>query len=102
NLNRDLPKEPVYFSKPPTVVVGPEDAVFFDEAVSPKMDWEAELAVIIARGGKNIAKDRALAHAFGYCTFNDARARYISPARAAAGGTWARAWTPTGSLARGS
>src|SRR5947199_2585043 len=57
NLNRDLPKEPVYFSKPPTVVVGPEDAVYFDEAVSPKMDWEAELAVIIGRGGKKIGKD---------------------------------------------
>src|SRR5947209_4842426 len=43
NLQRDLPKEPVYFSKPPTVIVGPEDPVIFDESVSPKMDWEAEL-----------------------------------------------------------
>jgi 2-keto-4-pentenoate hydratase/2-oxohepta-3-ene-1,7-dioic acid hydratase in catechol pathway len=85
NLQRDLPKEPVYFSKPPTVVVGPEDPVVFDEAVSPKMDWEAELAVVMARGGRKIPKERALEYIFGYTCFNDVSARDIQRAR---GGQW--------------
>src|SRR5215211_7319500 len=51
NLERDLPKDPIYFSKPPTVLVGHEEAVIFDEAVSTRMDWEAELGVVMGRGG---------------------------------------------------
>ncbi|HLH21690.1 MAG TPA: fumarylacetoacetate hydrolase family protein [Chloroflexota bacterium] len=85
NLQRDLPKEPVYFSKPPTVVVGPEEPVIFDEAVSPKMDWEAELGVVMARGGRKIPKERALEYVFGYTCFNDVSARDLQRAR---GGQW--------------
>lgn len=85
NLQRDLPKEPVYFSKPPTTIVGPEAPVVHDERVSQKMDWEAELAVIIGRTGKRIAKDQALAYVFGYSCFNDVSARDLQRAR---GGQW--------------
>ncbi|HZR97738.1 MAG TPA: fumarylacetoacetate hydrolase family protein [Chloroflexota bacterium] len=85
NLQRDLPKEPVYFSKPPTVVVGPDEPVIFDEAVSPKMDWEAELGVVMARGGRKIPKERALEYVFGYTCFNDVSARDLQRAR---GGQW--------------
>ncbi len=85
NLQRDLPKEPVYFSKPPTVVVGPDEPVIFDEAVSSKMDWEAELGVVMARGGRKIPKERALEYVFGYTCFNDVSARDLQRAR---GGQW--------------
>ena len=85
NLNRDLPKEPVYFSKPPTVIVGQGEPVIHDERVSTKMDWEAELAVIMGRGGKRIPKDQALQYVFGYACFNDVSARDLQRAR---GGQW--------------
>ena len=85
NLERDLPKDPIYFSKPPTVLVGHEEAVIFDEAVSTRMDWEAELGVVMARGGRKIPKDRALEYVFGYTCFNDVSARDLQRAR---GGQW--------------
>ena len=85
NLQRDLPKEPVYFSKPPTTVVGPDEPVYHDERVSTKMDWEAELAVVMGRRGKAIPKERALEYVFGYTCFNDVSARDLQRAR---GGQW--------------
>jgi 2-keto-4-pentenoate hydratase/2-oxohepta-3-ene-1,7-dioic acid hydratase in catechol pathway len=85
NLDRDLPKSPIYFSKPPTVLVGHEEPVVFDEAVSTRMDWEAELGVVMARGGRKIPKERALEYVFGYTCFNDVSARDLQRAR---GGQW--------------
>ncbi|HLI28811.1 MAG TPA: fumarylacetoacetate hydrolase family protein [Chloroflexota bacterium] len=85
NVQRDLPKEPVYFSKPPTVIVGPDAPVIHDARVSTKMDWEAELAVIIGRRGKRIPRERALEYVFGYTCFNDVSARDLQRAR---GGQW--------------
>ncbi len=85
DLQRDLPKEPIYFSKPPTVLVGPDAPVIHDASVSTRMDWEAELAVVIGRGGRKIPKERALDHVFGYTCFNDVSARDLQRAR---GGQW--------------
>ncbi|HWP27985.1 MAG TPA: fumarylacetoacetate hydrolase family protein [Chloroflexota bacterium] len=85
NIQRDLPKEPVYFTKPPTTVVGPDEPIIYDERVSTKMDWEAELAVVIGRRGKAIPKERALEYVFGYTCFNDVSARDLQRAR---GGQW--------------
>ena len=59
NLNRDLPKEPVDFSKPPTVVVGPEDPVVFDVAVSLEdglgsRAWRGDGAAAGARSRRSV------------------------------------------------
>ena len=43
---KDLPKQPVIFSKPPTTVIGPGDAIEHN-AITQQLDWEVELAVII-------------------------------------------------------
>ena len=43
--------------------------------VSRQCDWEAELAVVIGRGGKHISRDRALEHVAGYTIFNDVSIR---------------------------
>jgi acylpyruvate hydrolase len=43
--------------------------------VSDQVDWEAELAVIIGRGGKHIAREEALSHVAGYAIFNDVSIR---------------------------
>jgi 2-keto-4-pentenoate hydratase/2-oxohepta-3-ene-1,7-dioic acid hydratase in catechol pathway len=44
-------------------------------AISETLDYEAELAVVIGKGGKNIPEDRALEHVGGYALFNDATIR---------------------------
>jgi 2-keto-4-pentenoate hydratase/2-oxohepta-3-ene-1,7-dioic acid hydratase in catechol pathway len=69
-------EEPVIFMKPHTAVVGPEDSIVKPEFVR-ELDYEAELAVIIGKKGKDITIERAKAHIFGYTCFNDISARDI-------------------------
>lgn len=68
---------PAVFTKAPTTVNGPYSEIVIDPAVSEQIDWEAELAVIIGTGGKNIREEDALAHVFGYTVLNDVSARDI-------------------------
>lgn len=70
-----VPDYPVIFTKAPTTVNGPYGDIVIDPAVSEQIDWEAELAVIIGKGGKNIREEDALAHVFGYTVLNDVTAR---------------------------
>jgi 2-keto-4-pentenoate hydratase/2-oxohepta-3-ene-1,7-dioic acid hydratase in catechol pathway len=70
-----LPEYPIFFSKPPSTVVGPEADVEVDPKVTQQVDWEVELAVIIGQGGRDIAKGAALGHIFGYTVANDVSAR---------------------------
>src|SRR5207253_9648897 len=58
----------------PECVVGPIDAIRMP-AVSQALDYEAELAVIIGRGGKAIARADAMQHVWGYTIINDVTAR---------------------------
>lgn len=66
---------PVIFTKATTCVNGPYDDIPFDAAVSDKIDYEAELAVIIGRPLKNATREEALAAVFGYTVLNDVTAR---------------------------
>ena len=68
-------QHPVFFTKATHAINGPEAAIPFDPAVSEQIDYEAELAVIIGRGGKNIPSAHALDHVFGYTCLNDVSAR---------------------------
>ena len=70
----DIPAYPIYFSKVPESVVGPDAAVEMP-AASSAIDYEAELAVIIGQGGKGISKADALKHVWGYTIINDVTAR---------------------------
>ncbi len=70
-------EDPIFFTKAPTTVNGPYGPIVIDPAVSQMIDWEAELAVIIGKGGKNIREEDALAHVFGYTVLNDVTARDI-------------------------
>ena len=74
-LEAKLPEYPVIFTKAPTTVNGPYGTIVIDPAVSEQVDWEAELAVILGKGGKNIREEDALAHVFGYTVLNDVTAR---------------------------
>src|SRR6185369_240138 len=70
----DAPVHPVYFTKPPECVVGP-GADVVHHAVTNELDYEVELTVIIGTGGRDIARDAALDHVFGYTVVNDVTAR---------------------------
>jgi 2-keto-4-pentenoate hydratase/2-oxohepta-3-ene-1,7-dioic acid hydratase in catechol pathway len=82
---QDLPVHPVFFSKTPTAVTGPYDAIPYDAKVSEQIDWEAELAVIIGKSGKNITENKALDYVFGYTVVNDVTARDLQRRH---GGQW--------------
>ena len=68
------PSEPVIFNKLPTTLCGHGDAIVLP-AASREVDYEAELVVVIGRGGKDIKKEQALAHVAGYTCGNDVSAR---------------------------
>jgi 2-keto-4-pentenoate hydratase/2-oxohepta-3-ene-1,7-dioic acid hydratase in catechol pathway len=69
-----IPSRPVVFSKFPTSVVGPDDAVLLPSS-SEQVDYEAELAVVIGRRAKRVPRARALEYVLGYTNFNDVSAR---------------------------
>ena len=69
------PTAPIYFTKPPTTVIGPGEAVPYPEGLTTRFDWEVELGVVIGLGGRDISEARALDYVFGYTVFNDVTAR---------------------------
>jgi 2-keto-4-pentenoate hydratase/2-oxohepta-3-ene-1,7-dioic acid hydratase in catechol pathway len=60
----------------PDTVIGPEDEIPWP-AYTSRLDHELELAAIIGRRGKNIAKEEAQSHIFGYTIWNDISARDV-------------------------
>jgi len=74
--DRPLPPHPVFFTKPPTSITGPYDPVIYNRAVE-RLDYEVELAFVIGKEGKYIAKDEALEHVAGYMVFQDISARTL-------------------------
>ena len=70
-----LPDVPTFFTKAPTSIADPEEALDLSSDVSPMYDWEAELAVIIGTTCKDVSKDEALSKVFGYSCLNDVTAR---------------------------
>jgi len=74
------PKLPVFFTKPPTAVVGPDAPVRLDTGLSEKMDYEVELAVIFGSTGRNIPAANAIDYIFGFSIINDVTARDLQRA----------------------
>lgn len=70
-----IPKHPIIFSKVPESVVANHASVLIDPSVSTAIDYEAELAVIIGKGGRGISREEALDHVWGYTIVNDVTAR---------------------------
>lgn len=69
---------PIVFTKFPETVVGPYDNVRLPGLhITPQVDYESELAIIIGRGGRDIPKSRAMDHVFGYTIVNDISARDV-------------------------
>ena len=68
------PEVPVFFTKPPTTVIGPEAPVTYHRATQA-LDYEVELAVVLGRRGRDIPAAKALDYVFGYTVINDVTAR---------------------------
>jgi 2-keto-4-pentenoate hydratase/2-oxohepta-3-ene-1,7-dioic acid hydratase in catechol pathway len=72
---KELPTQPVIFSKPPTSVIGPDGAIEHNKAITQQLDWEVELAVVIGRTARRVPEAEALNHVFGYSVMIDVSAR---------------------------
>ena len=70
-----LPAKPIIFSKPPTTVTATNTEIIKNTKLTSQLDWECELAVIISKKGKYVAKEDALDYVFGYTVINDISAR---------------------------
>ena len=89
---------PTIFTKAVTTIIGPYDDVPIDASVSDNMDWEVELGVVVGRSGRNIKRQHALDHVFGYTVVNDVTARDIQRGW---GGQWFKGKSMDGSCPTG-
>lgn len=71
----DTPAAPIIFTKVPECVIGHGEAIVIPAGVSTAIDYEAELAVVIGRGGRGIKAAEAMKHVWGYTIVNDVTAR---------------------------
>lgn len=69
------PSEPVFFSKLGSALTGPTATVLIPKAAPRRVDFEAELAVVIGRRGRDIAPEQAMDFVAGYTVANDVSAR---------------------------
>jgi len=77
NIKVGITEHPVFFTKPATSVVGPGSVVPLFAHVSTQIDYEVELAVIIGKPGRDIPRDKAFEHVYGYSIVNDVTARDV-------------------------
>jgi 2-keto-4-pentenoate hydratase/2-oxohepta-3-ene-1,7-dioic acid hydratase in catechol pathway len=79
----EVPEEPILFAKTPNVLIGPGEAIllpaFTDryQFENPRIDYEAELALIVKDRCKNLSAAEAGGHVFGYTCFNDVSFRNL-------------------------
>ncbi len=71
----EIPAAPIIFTKVPECVIANGDSIVVPTEVSTAIDYEAELAVVIGRGGRRIRKEDAMSHVWGYTVVNDVTAR---------------------------
>jgi 2-keto-4-pentenoate hydratase/2-oxohepta-3-ene-1,7-dioic acid hydratase in catechol pathway len=72
-----VPEAPVVFTKPPSAVIATGEPIPAHLDPTNSVDYEGEIAVVIGRGGRGIAKTDALRHVFGYTGVNDVTARTL-------------------------
>jgi len=85
-MRLELPQEPILFMKPSTSVIGPDDAIVYPRQ-SSRVDYEAELAVVIAKTCRDVRAEDARDVIFGYTCLNDVTARDLQ----VKDGQWTRA-----------
>ncbi|MFD7713150.1 fumarylacetoacetate hydrolase family protein [Streptomyces sp. NPDC059786] len=80
------PTEPYLFPKLSSSVTGPYDPIEVDPSLTQRVDWEAEVAVVIGRRVRKVTPDEAMAAVYGYMAANDVSARDLQ----ASDGQWVR------------
>jgi 2-keto-4-pentenoate hydratase/2-oxohepta-3-ene-1,7-dioic acid hydratase in catechol pathway len=80
------PARPMLFLKPPSSIIGPDDNIVHTDQ-SQRVDFEAELGIVIGKRAKNVSREEALDHILGYTCVNDVTARDLQKAD----GQWGRA-----------
>jgi len=75
----EIPTQPIFFLKSNNTICGPGDAIVIPPT-SQQVDYEAEFAVVIGKGGKNIPEESAYGHVAGYMIMNDVSARDMQSA----------------------
>lgn len=85
-MNHDLHENPVLFIKPSTTVIGPEEKIIMPQ-MSNRVDYEAELGLIIGKQAKNVEPNEAFQYVLGATCFNDVTARDLQKED----GQWTRA-----------
>ncbi len=86
-MGGEPPAQPVLFLKPSTAVCGPGDPIRYPAALTQRVDYEGELAVVIGRLCRDVPASQAGGVIFGYTCANDVTARDLQ----AQDGQWARA-----------
>jgi len=76
---QQVPDVPTVFNKFTNIVIGPGESIVLPNA-SKAPDYEAEMAIVIGPGGRNIPASKAMDHVFGYTIVNDVSARDIQSA----------------------
>jgi len=71
---RELSEIPIVFGRFPVTLVASGDPVV-RPTVSPELDWEGELAVVIGKSGRRVSRQDAMSHVAGYSVFNDVTVR---------------------------
>ncbi len=77
-LHLPLPEAPILFMKPSTAVIGPREAIVLPPQ-SRRVDYEAELGVVIGTATHRVAVEEARKHIWGYTCANDVTARDLQP-----------------------
>lgn len=75
--NTDPAAWPIVFTKVPETVIAHGDDVILPVGITDQVDYEAELAIVIGKGGKNISQAEAMNHVWGYTIVNDVTARDV-------------------------
>ena len=71
----DNPEKPLIFAKFPSSIIGPDENITWSSKITEKVDFEAELAVIIGEKTTSCQPEEALSKIFGYTCGNDISAR---------------------------
>jgi len=85
-MGHSLPSEPKLFLKPPSAVIGPGEAIRYP-VMADRVDYEAELGVVMGRRARGVPREKALDFVLGYTCFNDVTARDLQKKD----GQWTRA-----------
>jgi len=83
----DANPQPLIFLKPSTAVIGPDDEIVLPPLSPRRVDYEAELGVVIGRRARNVPLDRAMDFVLGFTCFNDVSERHAQQGD----GQWTRA-----------